>query len=60
MENTITIQIRDVGGNWLSVQNTMTNDDRYIYSLMESAQSGYPGKQVRAVDQNGRIVDMIG
>jgi hypothetical protein len=60
MDQTITIQIQDVGGNWMDVQTTTTNHDRYIYSLMEQAQSNHPGKRVRAVDENKRIIDILG
>lgn len=60
MEQTVIIQIQDVGGNWMDVQRTMTNHDRYTFSLMEQAQRNYPGKRVRAIDQDGRIIDILG
>jgi hypothetical protein len=60
VDQTVIIQIQDVGGNWMDVQTTMTNHDRYVYSLMEQAQRNYSGRRVRAVDQNGRIIDILG
>lgn len=55
---TIEIQIQDIGGNWITVQTTQTNDDRYVYSLMEQAQRNFQGKRTRALE-NGRLKDVL-
>ena len=53
----IVIQIQDINGNWLTVQTSITADDRYIASLLDQAQSSYPGKRARALI-DGRLFDI--
>lgn len=54
----ITIQYQDVSGNWRGITQTQ-NIPAMILSEMRSAQSNYPNSRVRAVDSNGRIVDIL-
>lgn len=56
----ILIQIQDINGNWMTTQTTQMIQDQYIRSLMVSAQKSYPGKRVRAIYPDGRIVDILG
>jgi hypothetical protein len=57
MDN-VSIQIQDHGGNWLTVSNVVNNIQRIGFEL-RSVQSRYPDRRVRAVDQNGRLIDLL-
>jgi len=54
----IEIQAQDTSGMWRTYHVTM-NDSQRIVAEMRSIQSRYPSYRVRAVDQNGRIVDIL-
>jgi hypothetical protein len=52
------IQIRDYGGLWLTVSSVVNNLQRIGFE-MQSVQSRYPDRRVRAVDKSGRLVDLL-
>ena len=53
------IQIQaDFSGNWRTVSHVM-NNSQYIDHAMKSVAKMHPTKRVRAVDSNGRLVDML-
>lgn len=52
----VRIQIKDISGNWITVQ-TVVNSDRMIDNAITSVQRSYK-KDVRAVDTNGSLVQM--
>lgn len=53
------IQIQaDFSGNWRTVSHVM-NNSQYIAHAMKSVAKMHPTKRVRAVDSNGRLVDML-
>ena len=54
----IEIQAQDTSGMWRTYHVTM-NDSQRILAEMQSIKSRYPSYRVRAVDQNGRIVDIL-
>jgi hypothetical protein len=54
----IEIQAQDTSGMWRTYHVTM-NDSQRILAEMRSIQSRYPNYRVRAVDQNGRVVDIL-
>jgi hypothetical protein len=54
----VQIQAQDTSGNWRTYLNVMNQSQR-ILSEMRSLQSRYPNYRIRAVDQNGRIVDIL-
>jgi hypothetical protein len=54
----IEIQAQDTSGMWRTYHVTM-NDSQRIVAEMRSIQSRYPNYRVRAVDQNGRVVDIL-
>lgn len=58
MNDQIEIQAQDTSGMWRTYHVTM-NDSQRILAEMRSIQSRYPNYRVRAVDQNGRIVDIL-
>jgi len=57
MEN-VSIQIQDYGGNWLTVSMVVNNLQRIGFEL-RAAKSRYPDRRIRAVDQNGRLIDLL-
>ena len=54
----VEIQAQDTTGNWRTYHVTDSNSQR-ILSEMKSLQERYSNYRVRAVDQNGRIVDIL-
>ena len=56
----VEIQAQDTTGNWRTYHTTsgVSNSQR-ILSEMQSLQDRYPTYRVRAVDQNGRVVDIL-
>jgi hypothetical protein len=54
----ISIQYQTVNGNWTTVMNT-ENNSLNILNAMTQVQNSYSGARVRAVDENGRLVDML-
>jgi len=52
------IQYQDVTGSWYTVMS-VNNEDNRIIAGMKSVSSQYPGSRVRAVDENGRVVDIL-
>lgn len=57
MDN-VSIQIQDHGGNWLTVSNVVNNIQRIGFEL-RSVRSRYPNRRVRALDQNGQLIDLL-
>ena len=52
------IEYQDPLGNWMTVV-TVPNQPPLILSGMKSVAVLYPGKRVRAVDQDGKLIDML-
>lgn len=52
------IQIRDYGGLWLTVSTVVNNLQRIGFEL-KSVQSRYPDRRVRAVSDDGRLIDLL-
>jgi len=53
----IDIQIQDYSKNWITVSWVVNNLQRIAFE-MRSVQSRYPDRRVRAVDNNGGLVDL--
>jgi hypothetical protein len=53
----VEIQIQDTG-TWKTVHVTQNQSQQVLIS-MKSIQSRYPDKRVRAVDSDGRLIDLI-
>ena len=51
------IQVQ-ISGNWQTYCSTL-NDPQYILNEMKNAKNIYPDLRVRAVDQDGRTLDMM-
>jgi hypothetical protein len=58
MTHDIVIQYQDVLGNWIT-SITVPNEPPVILSGMKSVAVLYPGKRVRAVDQDGKLIDIL-
>jgi hypothetical protein len=54
----IYIQAQDTTGNWRTY-SIVINQSQRILSEMRSLQSRYPNYRVRAVDSDGRVVDIL-
>lgn len=53
----IQIQV-NLTGNWRTVSHVM-NQGQHITHGMKNAQRTYPNKRIRAVDGEGRMLDML-
>ena len=57
MDN-IQVQVQDDTGNWRTYTIT-TNNSQMIRSAMRQLKQQFPDNRVRAVDMDGRLVDML-
>ena len=56
--HTAVIEYQDVLGNWIT-SVTVPNEPPVILIGMKSVAILYPGKRVRAVDQDGKLIDIL-
>ena len=56
--STAAIEYQDPLGNWITAL-TVPNQSALILSGMKSVAVLYPGKRVRAVDQDGKLIDIL-
>ena len=56
--NEVDIQLQDTTGNWRTIATTL-NNSQMILIRMKELKDRYPDKRVRAVDKQGRLVDMM-
>jgi len=54
----VQIQLQDTTGNWRTYHVTQNNSQR-VLSEMQQLSSRFPDQRVRAVDMDGRIVDIL-
>jgi hypothetical protein len=52
------IQIQDYSKLWITVSRVVNNMQRIGYEL-RAIQSRYPDRRVRAMDNNGRLIDLL-
>jgi hypothetical protein len=52
------IEYQDALGNWIAAV-TVPNQPLVILSGMDSVALLYPGTRVRAVDQDGKLIDIL-
>lgn len=57
MDN-INLQVQDETGNWRTYTVTQNNSQLIIMG-MRQLQWQFPDKRIRAVDSNGRLVDIL-
>lgn len=58
INDSIQIQLQDHDGTWRTYINTMNNSQR-ITSEMKTLKERHPDKRVRAIDANGRVMDLM-
>jgi hypothetical protein len=56
--NQVQIQLQDTTGNWRTYHVTL-NNSQMILSEMKQLSSRYPNQRVRAVDMDGKLVDIL-
>jgi hypothetical protein len=54
----VQIQAQDTTGNWRTYHMSDNNSQR-IFFEMKSLKERYPNYRVRAVDQNGKVIDIL-
>ena len=54
----VQIQLQDTSGNWRTYGVTQDNSKR-ILSEMKQLASRFPDQRVRAVDMEGKLVDIL-
>lgn len=54
----IQIQAQDISGNWRTFHITQ-NQSALIIMGMKNLQRQFPNARIRAVDMNGKIVDIL-
>jgi hypothetical protein len=54
----VNIQIQDYSKNWVTVSRVFNNLQRIAFEL-RSVQSRYSDRRVRAVDDDGRLIDLV-
>lgn len=55
----IDIQTQDKSGNWRTCSSTQ-NNPQMIRARMDEVKRQFPDQRVRAIDENGRMIDMLG
>jgi hypothetical protein len=54
----LAIQYQDALGNWITAV-TIPNQPPLVLNGMKGVAVLYPGKRVRAVDQDGKLIDIL-
>jgi len=54
----VQIQAQDTTGNWRTYQLTQ-NISQMILSAMKNLSNQFPSRRVRAVDMDGRLIDIL-
>ncbi len=54
----VEIQAQDSTGNWRTYSYVINNPQRITNEMQQLAQN-FPGARVRALDSNGRLVDVL-
>jgi hypothetical protein len=54
----VQIQLQDTSGNWRTFHVTL-NNSQMILSEMKQLSYRYPTQRVRAVDMDGKLVDIL-
>ena len=54
----VQIQLQDITGIWRTMSSVI-NNSQFIIMAMKSLKARFPDKRVRAVDMNGRLIDLL-
>lgn len=55
----VEIQVQDSTGNWRTYSVQMQNNSLMIQMAMKALKDQFPDQRVRAVDQDGRLIDVM-
>lgn len=55
----VQIQYQDLSGNWRTITVLQYNTPALILEAMKSAKQSFPDSRIRAVDMDGRFIDML-
>ena len=53
------IQVQDLNGNWFIAKNVYRINYQKLVQEMDMASQQFGGRRAKAVDQNGRLLDML-
>ena len=59
MDDKAFIQAQDISGNWRTYSVTVNQNSQRILDEMRSLQRQYPNYRIRAIDENGRVIDIL-
>ena len=57
--NSIYIEVQDFNRKWFTAKSIQAANDQVIRVEMEQTARTMGGRRVRAVDQNGRLIDLL-
>jgi hypothetical protein len=55
----VDIQVQDISGNWRTYNVIMSATSMQIQMAMKQLKDQFPEQRIRAVDDNGRLVDLL-
>ena len=58
MDN-VEIQVLDISNNWRTYNIVTNTNPAMIRSAMEGLRWQFPERRIRAVDNNGRLIDIL-
>ena len=56
--DSVQIQAQDLSGNWRTYSYTMNNAQNILLRMKE-LQRQFPNFRIRAIDQQGRVIDIL-
>lgn len=59
MNDRAEIQAQDASGNWRTYSVMTNTDSQRMNDLMKELSNRYPNYRIRAVDQNGRVLNIL-
>lgn len=58
--NSLTLMVEQSSGQWREIGRIENISSQYVSGQLRQAQSSNAGKRVKAVDSDGRLIDMLG
>jgi hypothetical protein len=58
--NSLTLMVEQSSGQWRDIGRIENISSAYVSGQLRQAQSSNQGKRVKAVDADGRLIDMLG
>lgn len=59
-DKSLTLMVEQSTGNWREVKRIDNTSSQYVSGQLKLVQNTNPGKRVKAVDADGRLIDMLG